>query len=186
MFGIDIGIGVSSITCITAESKILDYRILFGDTSEQDMWKRVNQMAYHIVNCIDEIPLALPDILIEPLVALEEPVVSYRVRNPKSVITMSQLYALIRYRLETRKYKVFSVNPQAVKYTARRLAFRDKKLTDKVAKRGILTKYGMVRAFKRMHGHEPNYSNKIGRETLADSFFIARTGIDRLRVGFNA
>jgi len=183
MFGIDLGITVSSVTCITGKGKILDFTILFGNTKDRNDWNRVTNMADAIVDSINDICKGHPGTIIQPLVTIEEPVFAYRTRNPKSYLNLSQLYALIRNKLEKRGFTVYSANPISVKSVAKGMAFKNKKLKTKYAVRGRLTKDGMLRAFLKVNKHEPNYSTKVGRETLADSYFIAHTGLDRRRLG---
>jgi hypothetical protein len=180
MFGIDIGITLSSVSLVTSKGKVLDYFILSGDTSEQDQWKRIISMADGIVEAVCKIPKQHPGISIKPLVSLEEPVFVHRVRNYKSFMTMAMLYALIRNKLTVRNFKVISVHPLTVKALARKLAFGSKKNLKQIyCVRGKLTKKGMIRAYKKLHGEEPNYRNAKGRETLADSCFIALTGMSK-------
>ncbi len=183
MFGIDLGITVSSVTCITGDGKILDYMILFGNTKDRNDWNRVTTMSDAIVESINTICRGHPGTVIQPFVTIEEPVYAYRTRNPKSYLNLSQLYALIRNKLEKRNFTIYSANPVSVKAVAKGLAFKNKKLKTKYAVRGRLTKDGMLRAFIKVTGNEPNYSTKVGRETLADSYFIAHTGLDRRRLG---
>lgn len=183
MFGIDLGISVSSVSCITGQGKILDYSILFGEKGNRDEWGRVLAMSDAIVESINAICRSHPGMVIQPYVAIEEPIYPYRTRNPRSYFNMSALYALTRNKLEKRSFKVYSVNPVSVKATAKQLAFKGKRLKSKYAVRGRLTKDGMIRAFAKLNKHEPNYSTKVGRETLADSYFIAYAGLDRRRVG---
>ena len=183
MFGVDLGITVSSVTCITGKGKILDYTILFGNTKNRDDWTRVTHMADAIVESINSICRGHPGTIIQPLVTIEEPVFAYRVRNPKSFLNLAQLYALIRNKLEKRSFTIYSANPVSVKAVAKAMAFRNKRLKKKYAVRGRLTKDGMIRAFVKINKHEPKYSTKVGRETLADSYFIAHTGLDRRRIG---
>jgi hypothetical protein len=184
MFGIDLGITVSSVTCITGGGKILDFMILFGNTKNKDEWSRVKEMADAVVDSITAIGKAHPGIVIQPLVTIEEPVFAYRTRNPRSFLNLAQLYALIRNKLEKRNFIVYSANPVSVKATAKSKAFGSQAtLKKKYAVRGRLTKDGMLRAFFKVNKHEPDYTTKVGRETLADSYFIAHTGLDRRRVG---
>lgn len=186
MFGIDLGITVSSVTCINDKDEIIGDTILFGDRTNKDDWRRIIDMSNAIVRSIDDISKSKADIIIHPYASLEEPVYPYRTRNPKSFGNLYCLYALVRYKLSKRGFEIYSVNPVSVKSTAKRLAFKNKKLKKKYAVRGRLTKDGMLRAFKKIKKADPNYHTKQGRETLADSFFIARTGIDRRRVGLSA
>jgi hypothetical protein len=183
MFGVDLGITVSSVTCISGNGKILDFMILFGNTKDKDNWSRVTDMSEAIVDSINGICRGHPGMIIQPYVTIEEPVFAYRVRNPKSFLNLAQLYALVRNKLEKRSFKIYSANPISVKATAKRIAFNNKKLKTKYAVRGRLTKDGMLRAFLKVNKHEPNYSTKVGRETLADSYFIAHVGLDRRRLG---
>lgn len=183
MFGIDLGITVSSVSCISGSGKIVDYRILFGNTKDHDDWHRVITMADAIVETINAICKGHPGMVIQPYVTIEEPVFAYRTRNPKSFLNLAQLYALIRNKLEKRNFTIYSANPVSVKALAKSKAFKNKKLKIKYAVRGRLTKDGMLRAFTKVVGHEPKYSTKVGRETLADSYFIAHVGLDRRRLG---
>ena len=183
MFGIDLGITVSSVTCITGNGIILDFTILFGNTKNKDEWVRVTDMADAIVDSITTIGREHPGMVIQPLVTIEEPVFAYRTRNPRSFLNLAMLYALTRNKLEKRSFTIYSANPVSVKTLAKSLAFKNKKLKTKYAIRGRLTKDGMLRAFLKVNKHEPNYSTKVGRETLADSYFIAHVGLDRRRLG---
>lgn len=186
MFGIDLGITVSSVTCINDKNEIIGDTILFGDRSNKDDWKRVVDMTDAIISAIDTISKSKEDIIINPYASIEEPVYPYRTRNPKSFGNLYCLYALLRYKLSKRNYEIYSVSPISVKATAKAMAFKNIRLKKKYAVRGRLTKDGMIRAFKKVMKTDPNYHTKQGRETLADSFFIARTGIDRRRVGLLA
>lgn len=183
MFGIDLGITVSSVSLITGNGTILDYTILFGNTKDKDDWRRVKDMSESVVEVINSMCRGHPGVIIQPYVAIEEPVFAYRVRNPKSYFNLTALYTLIRNKLEKRSFTIYSVNPISVKSTAKNIAFKNKKLKAKYAVRGRLTKDGMIRAFVKRVGHEPKYHTKVGRETLADSYFIAYTGLDRRKVG---
>jgi len=179
MFGIDIGISVSLVSCITIDNKVLDCTILFGDKKDKDEWQRVVNMADTIVDTVTNMCKAQPKTYIEPLVSLEEPIYPYRTMNPRSYFNMSCLYALIRNKLGKRGFTIYSINPVSVKSTAKAWAFKDKHLSSKLAIRGRLTKTGMIKAFNKVVGTDPMYHTKVGKETLADSFFIARTGLDR-------
>lgn len=183
MFGVDIGITVSSITCITAQGKIIDFFILFGHTEDKNEWRRITTMADAIVDNITTMVKAKPNVLIRPYVAIEEPVFPYRTKNPRSYFCMCCLYALIKNKLMIRGYRTWSIHPLSAKAIAKKLAFKKKKLSKLHMVRGSLTKKGMVRAFKKVVGHEPDYRNAVGRETLADSYFIAQTGLDKKRLG---
>ncbi len=183
MFGIDLGITVSSVTCITGNGKILDYTILFGNTRDRNDWNRVTTMSDAIVESINAICRGHPGTIIQPFVTIEEPIFAYRVRNPKSYLNLAQLYALLRNKLEKRNFTIYSAHPLAVKSVAKGMSFKNKKLKTKYSVKGKLTKDGMLRAFTKINGHEPKYSTKVGRETLADSYFIAHVGLDRRRLG---
>lgn len=180
MFGIDIGITLSSISCVTKKDNVLDYRLLFGDTKNQDQWTRAKHMADAIVDSIRDIHKSHPDRIIEPWITIEEPVSSYR-SNAKSQATMVMLYTMIRRKLEANQYYIVSIHPLTVKAFTRRLIFGEKKLKEKNAnKMGQLTKTGMVLAYKKVFKKEPNFRTIKGRETLADSYWIARAGKDKL------
>lgn len=187
MFGIDLGISVSSVSLVGQRDakryNPIDSMVIFGDKKEKREWIRITAMAEAICGMVDLIGKGHPDIEIEPWVAIEEPVYPYRTRNPRSYFQMSCLYALVRKKLQTRLFKAYSINPISVKSTARHLAFKDKKLKAIYYKGRSLTKKGMVRAYKKLNGKEPQYRNAIGRETMADSFFIAVAAIERKKLG---
>lgn len=188
MFGIDIGINVASVTCATEKLQVFDYNILFGSKKKDglDDWTRIVDMADAIVNSIQDISKAHPGVIVESVATIEEPIFNKFVAarsNPKIYFTLVCLYALIRNKLTVRGYEVYSVNPLTVKSTARRLAFPSKRLKSiYIDKTGKLTKKGMIRAFKKMVGSEPQYHTIAGRETLADSFFIAIAGMEKRKI----
>lgn len=186
MFGIDLGITVSSVMCISENNEIIDHEILFGDKKEEDQWKRIVEMSEAICEVLRKITKFRPEITIEELVSIEEPVFPYRTRNPKSYFNMCCLYALVRKRLMGRGYTIYSVHPLTVKATAKAHAFGRKKLRAIYMKHGTLTKKGMIRAFMKITGDLPDYHTMIGKETLADAFFIARTGLDRRKAGIRS
>ena len=186
MFGIDLGITVSSVVCAAGSANkyaIIDYTVLHGNKHEPDEWVRIIDMSDAIVTSVTEICKSQPDVHIEPLVSIEEPVLPWGTRNPKSYFNMCCLYALTRNKLTVRGFTVYSINPMSVKSTAKAMAFRGKKLKKVLAVRGRLTKKGMVRAFTKVTGKAPDGTNNITRETIADAFFIAQTGIDRRKLG---
>lgn len=183
MFGIDLGINVSSVTLISGEGKVIDYTILFGDKDNKDDWSRICDMADAICDSVTEICKSLAGTIVEPLVSIEEPIMVYNRVRAKAYGNLCMLYALVKKRLVTRNFQIYSINPQSAKATAKYTAFGSKKLKEKYAVNGRLTKKGMVLAFTKVTGVAPNYSNAAGRETLADSFFIAKTGLDRRKVG---
>jgi hypothetical protein len=186
MFGIDIGINVSSITCISGKNEVLDYLVLFGKADKGlDWWLRVSRMADHIVIGINDLCRGMAGKIVDPLVSIEEPIFSYANRNARSHLILSCLYALVRTRLEKRGFTIYTVHPISAKSTARRLAFGDRKIKSSLVKKGKTTKEGMIRAFTKITGNAPNYPTKAGRETIADSYFIARTGLDKRRLGIN-
>lgn len=188
MFGIDIGINVASVTCATGKHEVFDYSILFGSKKKDglDDWSRIVDMADAIVEGIQNISKSHPGVIVEPTATIEEPIFNKFVAarsNPKTYATLMCLYALIRNKLTVRGYAVFSVNPLFVKSTARHLAFKGKRLKEiYMDKTGKLTKKGMVRAFKKVVGSEPSYHTIAGRETLADSFFIALAGMEKRKI----
>ena len=139
-----------------------------------------------IVDGVTEICKSKPDIYIAPLVSIEEPILAYGTRNFVSYFNMCCLYALVRNKLTKRGFTIYSINPVSAKATAKVKGFPNIKLPDgKLAKRGRLTKKGMVMAFKKVTGKMPDGTNNATMETIADSFFIAQTGIDRKKVGVN-
>lgn len=186
MIGIDLGITVSSVNCITQKNEVIDYQVLIGNKSQKNEWKRIMDMSEAITDVIDNMIKANPDVYIAPLVAIEEPVYPYRTRNPRSYFNMCCLYALVRRKLQIKSFKIYSIHPLSVKATAKAMAFKGKRLKKTYMKRGSLTKKGMIRAYNKVIGKLPPASNNIGRETLADSFFIARAGIDRRKVGLKS
>lgn len=184
MFGIDLGLTVSSITLTTPKNKIIDNFIIFGDTKNKDYWERITDMAEHLTESVINMIKGNPNILIDPLVAIETPIFPWRTRNPQEYANTQALYAVLRYKLETRGFKVYDIHPLSAKAVAKKYFKKPPK--SKYLKRGSLTKEGMIRAFFKIHGRVPDYSTKVGRETLADSFFIAKAGIEKRKVSMSA
>ena len=183
MFGIDLGISVSSVSCVAGSLIILDYAVLLGN-KELNEWDRITSMSNDICGTIRTMIKTNTSIKIAQMVSIEEPVYPYRTRNPRSFFIMSCLYALVRKKLQVRSFDIYSVNPQSAKATARgAFAGKNVKAKWRSGKGHMLNKDGMIEAYRRIHKEEPFWSNKVGRETLADSFFIAKTGLDRIKVG---
>jgi hypothetical protein len=183
MFGIDLGITVSSVTLVTGDGKVLDFQILFGDKKDKTEWNRIVDMADALSDAVTTICKSHPGFYIEPSVSIEEPIYPYRTKNPRSYFITSCLYALIRNKLHKRGYKIYSVNPMSVKTTAKYTAFKkDGHIPDTLAVKGRLNKKGMIAAFKKLVGKEPEFHTIVGRETIADSYFIALTAQDRSKV----
>jgi hypothetical protein len=190
MFGIDLGITLGSVSLVSGDGKkVLRFFVLKGNPKVKDDFKRCVDMADGIVGAINTLTKLSRRTTIEPLVSVEEPVFVPWTRNPRSFFNLSCLYALVRAKLQVRGYFVISVNPKSAKATAQRIfgtkRLKTKYLSSANTKRrtSALNKKGMVLAYKRIHGQEPVYSNQLGRETLADSYFIALTGIDRIKTG---
>lgn len=185
MFGIDLGINLASVSCATQDHKLIDSGILFGrkKKSSSDDWNRIVYMSDLTIDLIRQIIQTNPKVYIDNLVTIEEPVFNYRARNPLSYATLISLYALTRYKLEKRKFKCLTVKPLSVKAIAKRLGFKSPRLSSRLCDpRGNLTKAGMIKAFTKVTGKEPLYHTILGKETLADSFFIAQCGIERLKL----
>ena len=182
MFGIDLGITVSSVTCTNPKNELIDHFIIFGDQGGRNYWKRIIDMTEHLTDTVQNICKSNPDIRISPLVAIEEPVFPFRTRNPQSYFNTCCLYALVRNKLTVRGFTIYSIHPLTAKMIAKQI-FKGKRLKETLMKRGSLTKAGMIRAFEKLHGKPPDYHTKVGRETLADSFFIAQAGIEKRRLG---
>lgn len=180
MIGIDLGITVSSITLTNPKNEIIDTYIIFGDTKNKDHWSRVIDMTEFLVNAVHEM-IRNTKVVVAPLAAIEQPVFPYRTRNPQSYFNMCCLYALLRNKLSVRGFSIYSVHPLGAKAIAKRM-LKGKVLKTKFFKSGSLNKNGMVAAFKIVIGKLPDYHTKVGRETLADSFFIAQAGIEKRRI----
>src|SRR6266705_610700 len=107
MFGIDLGLTISSITLIGIKSKLIDSFIIFGDTKEKDYWIRITDMVQYLTESIINMMKAKPEIIIDPLVAIEIPVFPWRTRNPQAYANTQALYAVLRYKLEARGFTVY-------------------------------------------------------------------------------
>jgi hypothetical protein len=123
--------------------------------------------------------------VIEKEVAIEEPIFSFNNRNPQAPIILASLYSIVRYKLTRRGYRCYSIHPRSAKATAYRALKKSKIKTEwkDSGKVPSLNKTGMMMAFKYVTGVEPPDNTKYGKETLADSFWIAKTALDRKRAG---
>lgn len=189
MFGVDLGINISSIICIGDSLKLINHVILSGDRVGTDKktipkWNRIMDMGEALAENIFEMERQLirDRKAVARDVSIEEPIYSQRTFNPSAPIILAELYAILRYKLTRKGYNVYSINPVSAKTTAKK-AFRVKHQKGWMDKRGKLTKSGMIAAFKYVTGVDPPHHTKYGKETLADSFFIAKTGLDRKRAG---
>lgn len=180
MFGIDLGISVGSVSCIGTGNRILQHEVIFGDKTEKDNWKRCISMSQYLSDAVRS-QASNPKMIIEPFVAIEEPVMPWQRRNPKSYETLVRLYTLVRARLEKWNFTVYPVHPLTAKKEANQI-FKGKVLKSKYIVKGKLTKHGMILAYIRVIGSPPPYHTVAGRETLADSFFIAKAGIEKRRI----
>lgn len=191
MFGIDLGISVGSVSCITTGNKILQHEVIFGDKTEKDNWKRCVSMSQYLSDAVRS-QASNPKVTIEPYVAIEEPVMPWQRRNPKSYETLVRLYTMVRARLEKWNFTIYSVHPLTVKRMATLVFGKGKVLLHpyydeliqygNYIQKGKLTKKGMILAYKKLHRELPPYNTIAGRETLADSFFIAKAGIEKRRI----
>lgn len=186
MFGIDLGIDVSSVTCINGKNEVLDSVVVYGNKN-LTQWERIGTMMEYIVDSVDYICRSHVNTIIEPRVSIEEPVYNPRTRNAQSYFVLSCLYALVRQKLMKRGFKITSVHNYSAKSTARAVLSKKKIKSIYLGHNkhnrstGFLNKKGMVRAFKMAVGYPPAHHTIAGRETLADSYFIARCGLDRIK-----
>lgn len=187
MFGIDLGINIASITLTSQTGFIIDHFILFGPKRNKNLldddWNRVTKMSSAICDCISDMIKARPNEYTDVLATIEEPIYSSFNRNVRGILIIAYMYALVRHRLSARGFKIFSANPVTIKSMARLMAFPNKRLKAELCdKQGKLTKKGMIRAYKKINNKEPPYHTTLGRETLADSYFIARVGIEKAKL----
>jgi len=165
MFGIDLGLGVASITLITDKSKkVVTSLVIKSNRDIKDDWVRIKSVAARIVGEVERFRDSNEDIPKScKIVCLEEPIYSWGRRNPKVFAKSVMLFTLVRYFLQKREFSVISVNNKAAK---------------------MMTGYGnadkeqMIQAFKKKTGMYPGSSNRKGQETLADSYFIALAGLE--------
>ena len=102
-------------------------------------------------------------------VAIEEPFYSHGKSNPRHMGSVYMMFGILTYLLNTSGHKVIIVHNRTVKKLA------GYKQGDKS------TKDQMVKAYEDRVGRLPNHPAKYGRETLADSYFIALAGLETLK-----
>lgn len=188
MFGIDIGLNLGSVSLVSGDAKQVINCVVVkeGKKKYKDDFKRCVYMADGIMDAVFTLTKLARGTVIQPLVSIEEPVFVHRVRNPRSFYNLTCVYALVRNKLQTRGYHCIPIHPKTAKATAVRVF--PTKPTNPIfysnqGRGKTLNKKGMIRAYKKLFGSAPVYSNQLGRETLADSFFIAKSGIDMLATG---
>ena len=160
MFGIDLGLNVGSVTLVI-KKKPVNYLVIKDDYDGKDFHDRADRLARRFADVTDKLaeePGATRN------VSIEQPLFSWGRKNPKGFAHSVELYTLVCHLLRKRGYRIFDVNAKSVKLTAGR---------------GDLDKEGMIKAFVKRVGCLPGSKTKYGQETLADSYFIAMTGLQK-------
>jgi hypothetical protein len=163
MFGVDIGLTVASVTLVKGKVD-LDHLVLKKSREMEDApeWVRINMMAHRIYMTIVEITNKNDRTRKAcRTVAIEEPIYSWGRKNPKGFAKSVMLFTITRSLLDGLGVKILVVNPKSAKLAAGS---------------GTTDKEGMIRAYKKWTGMDPGHSTTKGRETLADSYFIAQAG----------
>lgn len=163
MFGIDIGLNVASVTLVKGKVD-LDHLVLkkSREMEEAPEWVRINMMAHRIYMTIVEITNRNDRVLKAcRKVAIEEPIYSWGRKNPHGFAKSVMLFTLTRSMLDGLGLKIIVVNPKTAKM---------------VAGSGTKDKEEMIQAYKKWTGMDPGHSTQYGRETLADSYFVAQAG----------
>jgi hypothetical protein len=170
MFGIDIGLNVASVTLVKGKVD-LDHLVLKKSTEMEgaDEWVRINMMAHRIYMTIVEITNR-NDRTAKACrtVAIEEPIYSWGRKNPHGFAKSVMLFTVTRVLLEGLELKIIPVNNKTAKM---------------VAGSGSKDKEEMIKAYRKWTGVWPGHSTQYGKETLADSYFIAQAGYGLSREG---
>lgn len=154
MFGIDIGLNIASVVLIGTK-KVAYHKILNNkDSRDIPEFERIKAVADVICRAVINSGFSAP-------VSIEEPIYSWGRKNPKGFAKSVMLFTLLRFQLESNGYLVHPVNNKSAK---------------KMAGHGGKDKEGMVKAFKRETKQKIDKYPKYAQETIADSYFIARTG----------
>jgi hypothetical protein len=161
MIGVDIGLNVASI-CVVRKGKV-EFSLVFKFSKEKELpqAQRAIKCASRIVHQILSYTNGDPC-----TVAVEEPIYSWGRRNPKAFAKSVELFTLINRGLLVKGYKVITVNNKTAKL---------------MAGSGSKDKDEMIQAYKRATGLYPGHSTQYGKETIADSYFIALAGLQKLR-----
>ena len=155
MIGIDPGLNVGSIAVLgdPLRSKVLK----FDQEKKLAPLPRVWTIAERFTN---EIPWGDPG-----PVSIEEPFYSHGRSNPRHMGLVYTMYGILTYLLNQHGYRVVVVHNRTVKKLA---GYKQGSKS---------TKRQMIEAYKRRVGSYPPSNTKYGRETLADSYFIALAGM---------
>lgn len=162
MIGIDPGLNVGSITAI------VNKQITYQKVLKFDYWKSYPNYtrAWKVANVVYE-SLPYTPVIAARFAAVEEPFYSHGRSNPRTIAPNFMMFGVLVYLLENNGYTVRIIHNRTAKKIAR--------LPSKH------TKEDVIRAYKERVGEYPPHKTKYGRETLADSYFIALAGLDALK-----
>jgi hypothetical protein len=160
MIGVDLGMNVGSVIRIY-KGKMTKTRVseglVFKFTHEKGLSEnaRLSEIARRFGEQIHYLSKRYGD----SRVAIEEPIFSWGRRNPKGFAKLIALQTLVHYLCED--LAVIPVNNKTAK---------------KFSGSGKNKKQAMIEAFKEETGSYPGHASQYGKETLADSYFIAKAG----------
>lgn len=163
MIGVDLGVNVGSVIRLKKRGGkwvvVNSHVMKFTHEKENKFESRIYKIAGRYVETIVKMAKKGERVFIE------EPVFSWGRKNPKVFATGTALITMIFYMLKV-------LNSEK--------AFRIRRVNNKSAKLaagyGGKDKEGMIKAYKKTTGALPGHSTKYGKETLADSYFIAMAG----------
>lgn len=164
MLGVDLGLNVGSVVRVKKRDDkwiVKDSLVLKMSYEKEDPDTRIEAVAGRFLSVI--IKMARP----KELICIEEPVLSWRRRNPQVFARAVAVLTLLIYELrgmKHAKFKIVKVNNREAK---------------KASGYGHSKKPDMIRAYKKHTGMLPGSNTKYGQETLADSYFIAIAGYEK-------
>lgn len=161
MLGVDLGLNVGSVTRVKKRKGkwVPTWHLVFKFTREKSIENEYDRILAIAERYFREIQhKAIPT---GEIVYIEEPIFSWGRKNPKGFAKAVILLACI----------IFSMRASGISYK-----LVNNKSAKKIAGYGGKDKQAMIKAFKKMTGMEPGHSTQYGKETLADSFFIALAG----------
>lgn len=157
MIGIDLGLNLGSVTMVTKDGIIKGSVInLKKEKALKDEFDRLEAITKRYTLQVAKFTYSTRGVI-----AIEEPVYSWGRRNPKAFSKSVALFTLVFHRLRSQGHEVISVNNRQAK---------------KATGYGASTKEQMIAAYEKETGVEVPSTNRKGKETLADSYFIAKAG----------
>jgi Holliday junction resolvasome RuvABC endonuclease subunit len=165
MIGIDPGLNIGSVTCI--KEGYITHRVLnFAVFKSTPMIERLCSIANQFYQTA--VTLNNWDTQPKPSVSIEEPFYAYGKTHPRHMAGTYMLFGMLVYTFKA-KFKIIIVHNMTVKKLAG------------YKKVGLDKKLQMVKAYRARLGRRPPHRTKYGQETLADSYFIALAGQQKLK-----